>query len=185
MPRFLITVLLLGAAAAAFFVGIMPQWAAIKGVRGEIDRLQNVHKELKELGSKAENLRAKYNSIDEADLQKLRAVAPAKPGTSALLASFEDLAESNQLALQSVDFLAVRAAGGGKTASGSGLYQDIPLNINLTGSYESFVRFLEAFEHNVRLVDVNEITFGSNTGRGVADPRQISISLRGKVYYRP
>lgn len=185
MPRILITILLLSATGALVFIGVMPQWTEIKNARAEIDRLQGIHKELVGLGEKAESLRQKYNAISEEDLQKLKAVAPAKPETSALLVDFENLALGEQMALQSVDFTPIRSAGGGQVLPEGGIYQSIPLNMSLQGPYESLVRFLKALEYNLRLVDVNEINFGSGVGgKSILDPRQVPITLRGKVYYR-
>ncbi|MBI4132848.1 MAG: type 4a pilus biogenesis protein PilO [Candidatus Sungbacteria bacterium] len=179
MSRFGIGFLLLALAAAAAYFLAFPQWQKILALRADIQSLQALNTELTALAEKSEVLQQEYNAIPEADLEKLRSIAPATADTSRVLSDLENLAQRNQLLLSRVEFTA--AAQGAVTELQlpvSRPYTAIPVTMQLSGSYESLRAFLVGLEHNLRLLDVNSISFSSASDKG------FSIGIGGKMYYR-
>lgn len=171
------------AAVAVFF--IVPQWDAIAMTRGEIQRLQLLSQELTDLASQRDTLTKEYNAISEADLQKLKSIAPSGPDAGTALVDFESLAGKSNLVLGQADFAGNSPASPGLVLSNTPSVVSVPVTLALRGSYEAFRSFLRDLEHNVRLVDVTDISFGAE-GTGAAGPAAgLGVNVKGKIYYRP
>lgn len=179
MSRLVVSLLLLAIAAGIVLLGIRPQWAGVAATRAEIRGLEALHRELTELAANRDTLTAKYNTIPEADLAKLRALAPAVIETASVLVDIEAIAQRNILTLDQIEFLTpdkVPAASLQPPAAAR-RYGAIPLTMNLRGTYENFREFLIALEHNLRLVDVNEIAFTGGANR------EASITVKAAIYH--
>lgn len=57
---------------------------------------------------------------------------------------------------------------------------ELPFGIEVAGSYEGIKKFLAALEHNIRLIDVSEISFNAPAKAG----EPFSVSLKAKTYYQ-
>lgn len=76
-----------------------------------------------------------------------------------------------------------KPAAGGSTAVSSGTQKDIselPFSIEVAGSYEALKRFVSALEHNIRVIDVSDISFNAPAKGGDA----INMTLKAKTYYQ-
>lgn len=166
------------AAAAAYFLAF-PEWQKISALRVDIRSLQALNTELTALAEKSEILQQEYNAIPEADLEKVRSIAPATADTSRVLSDLENLAQRNALLLSRVEFAgAAQGAVTGLQLPTSRLYTALPVTMQLSGSYESLRAFLINLEHNLRVLDVSSILFSSASDKG------FSIGISGKMYYR-
>ncbi len=91
-------------------------------------------------------------------------VAPAKPGASPVPSQPKP--------------------GTGESAGvSSGTQKDISelaFSIEVAGSYDALKKFISALEHNVRLIDVSEISFNA-PGK---DTNVIDLTLKAKTYYQ-
>lgn len=171
-----IILILLTAAAAVFLV--MPQWRRIGEERAAVAEFQAFHEELAGLAANRDALIAEYNTVAEADLVKLKGMAPADARTTGVLTSFEELARRNSLALGQVDFIGEKAPTAAIAAPTARRYGAIPVTLTLRGGYENFRDFLSALEHDLRIFDTNEITFAA------AQAKQATINLKGQIYFR-
>ena len=176
MSRLTTAILLLFLTAGIAFFLIVPQWRKVGEVRSAIQDLSALHAELTELAASRDALVAEYNAIPEADLEKLRAIAPAGREASAVLTDFEALAVKHLLSLDQVDFTGNGNAPGALAPARR--FGTLPVALSLRGSYENFREFLLDLEHNLRLADVDEVTI--TTGQGKETP----ITLKGAIYYR-
>lgn len=177
MSRLSVTIVLLALSGVIVYVGVLAQWREVKAARGEIARLQNVHKELLLLEEKRNDLTEKYNAIPEDDLEKIRAIAPSRPRTSSLLVDFEILAQRSNVLVSRIDFPVSKGVNADPLAAGGNIYQFIPLTIRVGGGYDAFRGFLRSLEYNLRLVDITEID--------VSSEKTVSGELKGRTYYRP
>ena len=178
MSRLVASLFLLAAAGAVGYFGIQREWQATSAVRADISRLQAISKELTELTAERDRLLEAYRSIPAADLDKLRAVAPARPETAQALVDVESLAAASGVSVSRIEFGAVRDASAGAGAA-VGRAIPIPVTLGLQGSYETFKRFLFVLERNLRLTDITAVNF-SGGERGA-----LGVSVQGRMYYRP
>jgi Tfp pilus assembly protein PilO len=179
MSRLTVGILLLLLAAGAVFFFIMPQWTAVTAARDDITQLQSLNDELTHLGEQRDALTREYNAISSDDLEKLNALAPRDSANAKVLGNFDVLASAPGLSLERVDFLSNDAnTAPTLTLVGSRLYGIIPVTLSLRGNYEGFRKFLIDLEHNLRLMDVDDINLGIGSGSNLA------ITVRGKIYFR-
>lgn len=176
MSRLTLGIVLLALAAAAAFFGLRPEWQQAQSLRAEIAKLQSLHEELLSLAERREALRSEYNAIPEPDLEKLKAMLPAEPGTAAVLGDFEALAQGHGLVLERVEFSTAEPAASGLALVGR-RYAALPFTLALRGSYEGFRAFLGSLESNLRLADVREVNFGSGQGAS------LTVTLKGRIYH--
>ncbi|MEK9148383.1 MAG: type 4a pilus biogenesis protein PilO [Patescibacteria group bacterium] len=179
MPRLTIGSLLLVLAVMIFVFGLQPQWKKISSLRSEIAQLQALSEEMTELIQLRDDLVQEYSAVPEENLDKILAMTPKDPGTADMLVDVETLAAKHGLLLSPVDFnIAERAPASPLGEAAMRPYAVASLTMGLRGSYEAFQAFLAALERNLRLVDVNKITFAS----GVIGP--LGFSLEGTMYYQ-
>ena len=178
MPRLAAAIVLFGATAAIVVWFIVPQWKKAGETRSAIGGLESLHEELTQLALNRDVLITEYNTIAEADLAKLRSIAPAGLKTTGVLTDFEELARRNSLTLGQVEFIADKGGIGGGIAAPPRPYGAIPVNLNLRGNYENFRGFLIALEHNLRIFDTDEINFASGQGK------EATVTLKGRIHYR-
>lgn len=176
MPRITVAIVLIVLTGAVTVFFTVPQWEAIQAGRTAVGELEALSAELIELAARRDELTDAYNRIPEADLLKLQAVAPAERGTAEALTDFEALAIQNNIALDQIDFVAGEKSAVALGAPGPRPYAAVPVNISLRANYESFRNFLTALEYNLRLFEVEEITFASAQGR------EGPIALRGSMF---
>ena len=178
MARLLVTTLVLILAGATVYFLILPQWEGIGATKVEIGRLQGMVDELAQLAERRDALRDVYGSISEEDRKRLAMIVPLQPDTAASVVDFEIIAQRNTVTLQSISFLDSKSRAAPLAPTAPQGYGTIPLSLSVRGTYESFLRFLDDLEHNLRVVDVTAIAFGGTTGNVV------SASLNGVMFYR-
>lgn len=178
MPRLIVTILLVAMTAGAVAFAIMPQWRKIGEARAAVGQLQALHEELTRLAATRDTLIADYNTIADADLEKLKNVAPANPKTTDVLTDFEELARRNSLIIGQIDFMNDKVPTAALAAPGAQRYGTIPVTFSIRGNYENFREFLVAVEHDLRIFDADEIIFASAQGK------EATISLKGRIYFR-
>ena len=146
--------------------------------------------ELEDIAADRDKLIDIYNSITQADIDRLGKMLPSGPNASSFLTNLEFLALKNNLQLKRLDFIgdtssnvsrsssiptpsaAIPAARAGENLS------ELPLSISIEGSYESFRNYLKDLEKSVRLLDVNEINFG------LIRPNIYEFTVKAKAYYQ-
>lgn len=58
--------------------------------------------------------------------------------------------------------------------------QELPFSVQIAGSYENFKKFLIATERDLRLIDVDEISFSASGKRD----ESVEFTLKAKTYYQ-
>ena len=72
------------------------------------------------------------------------------------------------------------AAGAKSAAKPENAVSELPFSMEVAGSYAAVKKFLAALEHNIRLIDISEISFTAPTKAD--DP--MSFTLKAKTYYQ-
>lgn len=150
---------------------------------------------------KLDDLKIKYQTVQDEESRILQAVPPSKdiPG---LLVQMEALASQNGLILSSLNFVypesesGVRASiieieeaegYGSGTAESGGVslpagVKVLSVTLSLNGDYNSLKNFLRAVENNLRLTDVSKINFDESGDKTELGLGKLAIEL--SVYYK-
>ena len=201
MPRIITALISLLAALALGFFYTLPQWQRFQTLGSDVQALAEVSVEFDKLIASRDSLLERINSITKDNLDRLDSVFPQGPHTSDLLVSLEALTVENSVALGQVNLTSPDVSnqtppirpGGQPRPTGSGSVgatagqasvstaaQELSFSIQITGSYSNFKKFLASVEKNLRLIDVDSISF--NAG-GKAD-ESLGISVKAKTYYQ-
>lgn len=72
------------------------------------------------------------------------------------------------------------SAAGAKKQDKANAAQELPFSIQVAGSYDNFKRFLASTERDLRLIDVDEVSFSTSGKRD----EPIEFTLKAKTYYQ-
>jgi len=165
---FIAAALLLIALALVFFV-VWPAFAKWNGARADLAMMRAENQAITE----ALDLVVGFDEAENfAEVAKLQQAMPQDAGTQELLVTLENMATTSGLLLSAVDFSAKQSAAEKlinldasqqAATSASGLAK-ITISVELTGSYSAFKTFLQSLEKNIRVLNVNKITFSKIAG---------------------
>ena len=123
-----------------------------------------------------DELQGVYNSISDADIEKIRKFLPAGSAVSELFIDLDVMAKDARMQIQQVSFLEESVPQGGTSAG----MKTLTVTLGLNGSYDDFMIFLDLIEKNLRLVDAVQISL---LGSGGADtPSGFEVTLQ--AYYQ-
>lgn len=169
MTRNIIVVFLILAAFFIFWSGSRPLYEKIKTVQKEKDGLSDFLREIQETRVLRDDLLANYNTISTGDLERLKKILPLSPEKEILIAQFENLATARNLNLKSVEIA--------ESAKDARIYKTVNVSLILNGGYKDFLGFIKDLEENLRIIDFEEIAFGSG------DKNIYEFSIKAKTYF--
>ncbi len=184
----LATIFLLGSAVVGFFY-LEPSWKSFQELLGEEANLEESGSELDSLIQNRDFLTKTANTITKGDLGRLDLALPVGPGAEELLVLLEELAKKDDVLIKQLDLTtqvktAPAASGqprpGGipvSAAKKAGL-NDFPISMNVAASYQNLKSFLGDLERSLRIVDIEELSFGASTAS------TLDVSIRLKTYYQ-
>lgn len=185
MPKIFITFLLLSGALLISVFYLRPQWQQFSAIRTETENLVVISAELDVLIQNRDALTKTINTVSRADLAKIDLALPRGPRSADFLVLLEALAQKNRVVLKQVNLTEPVSDTGGLPKPGgsvslptSNAFKELPITLNVSGSYEPFKSFLRDLERNLRIIDIVSITF-SGSGNN-----QFDFNLRGKTYYQ-
>lgn len=122
-----------------------------------------------------DELRGRYNSISDADIEKIRKFLPAGSAVSELFIDLDAIAKDARMQIQQVSFAEESVPQDGTSAG----MKTLTVTLGLNGSYDDFMTFLDLIEKNLRLVDAVQISLGSG---GADAPFGFEVTLQ--AYYQ-
>lgn len=178
---------------------VWPQWQVFSLNMEEVKSAENSLAETKVLKEKLTSLTALYQNEEKMEeLGKIFFALPQKNDIPSLLVNLESLASQSGLVIKSVGFTedakktkssTSDSAGGDLTASlGSAnmAVKSLGVTLVLSGDYSGFINFLRSAEMNLRLMDIESLSFQQDQGIFSSEPSvegsDFSVDL--KVYYR-
>ena len=198
MPRLFITMILIGCAALLGVFYLRPEWQRFQTLRREIAELEEIGVEFAALIANRDALLARINAISKENLGRADRMLPQGPRTADFLVSIEALTMQSGMALRRIDVVSPQeektdasARPGGATsgqprpAAGATAPRTVqetkalPFSIQIAGSYEVLKKFLTGLERNLRLIDVENISFSAGEKGDIAD-----VSIKAKTYYQ-
>lgn len=189
LPKlFLIIFLLFGTGVIGLFY-LGPEWQKFQALRQENKELQQTSEEFDSLTERRDSLIEEINAISKEQRGLIIQALPEGPAAADFLVSLETMTKKEGLALKRVDLASTIEVKGGAgqpktggaitSAQTKGAILEFPVSLNVAGSYESFKRFLQGLEKNLRLIDVQEISFIAPPKGGIFE-----FNLRLKTYFQ-
>lgn len=191
MVKTVITILLVLGIAAVGFVFLLPEWKNFVSVREEIKNLRSISGELDGLIENKDALIDSVNRISKNDLDRINQAMPQEKHAAELLTFFENLSGRSGLVLKNIDLAdktEARTAGAlNQPKPGASIIlpksnsqiSEFPITMNLLGTYDAFKTFLSGLEKSLRIIHVQNVTFGSAGVSGI-----FGFTVRAKAFYQ-
>lgn len=138
---------------------------ALKVLQTEINQLEVTARKLPEFQREVQLL--------EASLEKLKLILPTEKQMPDLMKRLQSLTQQSSLNLQ--DFLP-------GTGSTSEFYQEVPVTLNVTGTYHNLGLFLDRVGRLVRLVSVGNMTIKTSSKQTPSNTVSATLVARTYVY---
>jgi Tfp pilus assembly protein PilO len=172
---FIITISL--ALAILFGLGLVwPKYQAFSNLQAEIEARNKELESKRDYFSQVEKI-SQDLKIYEAQLAKISSALPPDPSLPALFNFLQKSASQSGLILEKISLGGIVAQ---KKDEKPGVIKEIMVNMELSGSYESFKNFLSAMEKSARLIEVESISFSSPEEPG--DPFSFELSIKTQSY---
>ena len=170
MTRFIMPIILIGIAVAAFFMLANPIFNDISALKTQVTSYNEALNNSKALENKRDTLTAKYNTIDPNDLIKLQKLLPDNVDNIRLILEIGQIAAPYGMVLTNVQYdasnstaapaTAGAAVQGGAVASPAPSdYGTFNLEFSVSGTYDNFINFTKDMENNLRIVDISSVSF--------------------------
>lgn len=162
----------------------LPQYQLLQERRAEIAAKESKAKELELIIKKTEQLKGQISERQK-DIQLVDRILPSSSELPLFIASIERLAGNNGLILESFGITAVDSKDGQPRFDAFSVpkeFNTLPLQVTVSGNYNSFKNFLLDLEGSARLIDVDNISFSSSATEESAG--QLTFSVSFKTFYK-
>jgi Tfp pilus assembly protein PilO len=179
MFKGIISIVFLAAAIATFFGLTKPLYNEIKDLRVQKSSFEEALSDSKQIQETRDILLSQYNKISKENLDRLNKILPAQAGSMKFILEMESIVQKNGMTLKNID-IKEKGETSEKVNFGAEIksWETVPLSLKLSGSYKSFYSFLKDIEKNLRLTDINTITFSA----GEADLYEFNVE--GAFYWK-
>lgn len=169
IKNIIIGILILAFIAAVVLLDI-PKVQSVLDLRKRVENEKNLLTEKQEFITRIENLESSYQANEDV-LKKLDYIIANGPDVPNLIVQLEALVAEGGMSLSNVNFSIteekigsekakeVRAGGEAKPEQALKGYNSVIIDIKIGGDYLGFKNFLQAVEENMRLIDIESITF--------------------------
>lgn len=160
-----------------YFLYIKPQTDQIKAISQKRDEYYLVLKKVQDISKKREELSVAYNSISQADIDRLNKMIPKTIDVVILANDLSTAAAQNRLVFR--DYKAdVGDSSQQVVFEGSVIpYKVSTISFKLDGSYNDFLTFLATIESNLRLLDVTGLTVEADPGQDKKETMHFSLQI--------
>lgn len=164
MTRFLMPIILIGAAVAVFLMLANPLYNDISSLQAQVSSYNDALSNSKALENERDKLTAKYNAMNPDNLTKIERLLPSSVDNIRLILEIEQIAAPYGMTLKDVKYNTPDNPPAGVAKGPQKSYGTFDLEFSTSGNYGNFVNFTKDLENNLRIVDITGITFSSNTG---------------------
>jgi Tfp pilus assembly protein PilO len=155
----LTTLALLGISIASFFVYTNPTYKSVESLKAEAAQYELALDKAKEAEVKKEELISKYNTFSADDLDNLYKLLPDTVDNIRLLLDINQVASSYGTSITNIQ---VDSGQTNTQANDPRPYGSLIVKFTITLSYENFQKFLRDIERNLRVTDINTLSFISS-----------------------
>lgn len=162
------SVLLIVAVLAFFFpgYGISANYAKIQTVKKEIAEYQTATDNARKLTEQRDSLQTTYNSFTPEERKRLDLILPDNIDSVRYILEVEDIGRKFGMPIKDVDFTAIKSTADGDLVVGAKekAYGVFTFQFTTEGRFSDFLLFLESIEKNLRIMDIQSISFGASDG---------------------
>ena len=159
-------------AIATFFFLDTGLWDKIQQTNGEIDIARQKLALAQDLVGVVTELNLGFSDIPK-EAERIEFALPSRAEVPEILIQISSLASQNGLVLKKINF-------GTAGQTGSGGYVPIDITLQIAGNYEALKTFIVAIEQNLRIIDVENLSF--SVSQDSDDPINFNMSLT--TYYQ-
>jgi Tfp pilus assembly protein PilO len=174
MFRFLIPIILLGAAVGLFFLYIDPTYQTIKELRADEARFNEALDRSRELQQVRDALLSRYNTFAQSDVDRLTKLLPDNVDNVRLTLDIDGIASKYNMRTRNVTVTDSSSDDPNAIGTNLGPLGSVVLDFSVTATYDDFIRFLKDLETSLRIVDLVDLSFTSESG----DAYNFDVSLR-------
>lgn len=171
MTQNLSSSILISTSILIFFLLILPAFDNALMLRNSIEERENILSETREVSDRINSLSQEIELRDR-DIDNLDKLLPKEKQVPELLSSIESIVSASGLILTEMNFSDVS----GKEGS----VKKVNSTMKLTGSFASFMNFLDLLERNLRLIDVAALDVAAQVIEGT---KAINYDVRLEVNY--
>jgi Tfp pilus assembly protein PilO len=153
----IVALVLIVAAGAVFFLYTQPTFDGLQAARAQSDEYDQALQKAAELDQLKQQLLARYNAFNPADLSRLQTMLPDSVDNIRLILDLDNMAETHGMALQNVVVNTPQSTpvgAIGAVSSGGSKYGSLTLQFTTHGTYTQFKQFLSDLEKSLRVVDL-------------------------------
>lgn len=159
-------------------MGVKPAWSSVSNLRGDLSLRKDEAEKERQVLEKIKSLSGAVDSR-QSEVKRLEEAIPSSESKPELIAIMENLASQNGLGLTAINTELVADEPKSRKDRVANMLQGALLktlraDLKLTGSYEAFKSWLVALENNLRIFDVQSISFSVRENRG--SPNQVASS---------
>ena len=151
-------------------VGVKPAFSSVSNLRGEAALRKDEAEKEKQVLEKIKSLSGAVDSR-QSEVKRLEAAIPNSESKPELISIMENLSSQNGLGLIAIsaellpDDPKSRKERVENILQGA-LLKTLKLDLKLTGNYEAFKNWLDAVENNLRIFDIQNISFSVKENNG-------------------
>ncbi len=187
MTRYIISAILVAAAAGIFIFYTQPAYDSVQAASGQIAQYNSALDKAAQLQALKQGLLNKYNAFSPDDLTRLQKLLPDHVDNVALILDLDNLAQHYGLGLENVDVSQPASAATSNTAVGVAgaagqKYDSLTIKFTTHGTYTQFTQFMAELESSLRIVDLVSLSITGNGATASAGPSEpvytFSVGLR-------
>jgi Tfp pilus assembly protein PilO len=179
MTRFILPIILLGLAVGNFFIFTDPLINApleidsptpgkfnggIKALAAKKTELDTALNNAHDLAKRIDELSAEYNQLPPAQLENLDKLLPDTIDNVQLIIDINNIATNHGMVVKNVKIKAddEKTKAAAISRAGSMEKGTVALSFSVTGSYDTFLRFLDDLARSLRIVDISTVNLGAD-----------------------
>lgn len=166
----LISSILIAASILILFLLVLPSFDKTRILRGSIEERESILLEAEEIKARVGELNRNID-LKRAEVEKLDILLPKEKMIPELLSGIESIVLGSGINLAEINISELSTQEEIKKLSG---------NLKLSGSFTSFMNFLDLAEKNLRLIDLITVNVAAQLSEGV---KVISYDIRFEVNY--
>ena len=179
-------------AVGVFFVYTQPKYNEVQARQQQNDQYNQALDKAAELQQLKTTLLSSYNAFNPADTSRLQKLLPDHVDNVRLILDIDNLAGQYGMALQNV-VINTPTSGSTPTAIGAigaskDTYDSLTLKFTTHGTYPNFIRFMQALESSLRIVDLISLSLqpeaAGGSSAGSAGTRSSTSSYRYDITIR-
>lgn len=159
MIKNIIAAIIIGLSVSSFFILIKPMFASIQAGQFDANQLEDLVTARQDLAVAQQDLETRFRSISNADVDRLNTLLPAEVDNVRLILEIEKLVEDSGLQLAEIDTVASAI----RSEEESEAIQVVSVDLEISGQYPDFIKFMKKLESGLRLIDVVSVGFNSVT----------------------